>query len=144
VLDANGDIESEVDITKVDYGNSYRSAGVINITNELVKFCEVVNFPQFIVALMKHSALLLAGGYGEEPEDIVAGFNAFEFLVRGCEYEFVEDGMDPFVGLEKQKATMLEDEELVVRIKVNEDEFDQPLNDKSLIVAFLCSTIPVV
>lgn len=152
VIDANGDIESVTDVATMDYGDPYRSAGSINLTNELVEFCGVDKFPQFIVALMKHSANLLAGGYGETPEDIVEGFNRQDFCGCGGDYIFVGEGMKPFVGLEGNSAWFREVENStkpgeftsMVDIEVNGEHFDHVVDGNSDVVAFLCSTIPVI
>ena len=153
VLDANGDVESVQDVTKIDYGDPYRSAGGIKFTNELVEFCGVGMFPKFTVALMKHSAALLAGGYGETPEDIVEGFNRQQFFVFDAEYTFVGEGMEPFVGLTGNSACIHEGLDvtkpeqlgsLVVDITVNDDHFLHTVESNEQMVAFLCSTIPVI
>ena len=152
VLDANGDVESVHDVTEIDYGDPYRSAGGIKFTNELVEFCGVEMFPKFTVALMKHSAALLAGGYGETPEDIVEGFNKQQFFIFGGEYIFVGEGMEPFVGLtgnltnicEVENTTKPGEFSLMVDIQVNEDHFHHTVEGNDQIVAFLCSTIPVI
>lgn len=151
-LDANGDVESEDAPGYVEYGDPYRSAGEITFNNELVEFCGVEAFPQFTVALMKHCAALFAGGYGEKPEDIVAGFNELDFLGAGAEYIFVGDGVEPFVGMagnhawvrEVENSTKPDEQSLMVDIQVNEDHFHHTIEENDQIVAFLCSTIPVV
>lgn len=152
-IDANGEVESESPVGRVDYGDPYRNAGEIKFSYELVEFCGVERFPRFIVALMKHSAALVAGGYGETPEDIVEGFNRLDFFGAGAEYQFVGPGVEPFVGLEGNSAwvrdgvqdqTKPDEVHRMVEVKVNEDSFHDVLEENDKIVAFLCSTIPVI
>lgn len=151
-IDANGEVESEAPAGRVEYGDPYRSAGDIIFDNELVEFCGVEKFPRFVVALMKHAANLFAGGYGEEPTDIVEGFNRREFLIPGARYIFIGEGHEPFVGLSGQYAEVCEvenagkpgEQSLMVVIEVNEDRFEHTIVGDDQIVAFLLSTIPVV
>jgi len=148
VYDSNGDMESATPCNEFAYGDPMKSAGVIPLNDSFVEFCGAERFEEFANAVMRHSAYMLAGGYGETPEEIVSWFSDFSDTDRpyigNGEYKFIED-CDPFNDIKGLIGTvyMSEENTLNVLIGVRKQEFSVPLIDDNDVISFMVSTIPI-
>jgi hypothetical protein len=110
VYDANGNVDYEMDRYHAVYPSVMASAGVIPVDDEFVDFFGEDRFEDGVGAVMRHSANMLAKGYGDSPGDIVglmsdvkrANFmNGVEYLLDGCVGVFTElDGASGVVSRE--------------------------------------------
>jgi len=101
-LDANGSVDRTIPVHRMRYGDPWRQAGEIQISRELIDLCGLQDFDWFLFGLMRHSAGLIAHGFGEDPEEVMSWFDdvaAADYIVGGV-YEVVGPGREPFVGLE--------------------------------------------
>lgn len=152
-IDANGDVERHVPIFGSHHEqNPYRLAGVIPITNEMIRFCGVQNFEKFVYGIMRHVASMIVHGYGEDPEEVVSWFNDFKeqvsdfipYLVDG-KYKIVGPAMEPFSGslIGKVISLIYKDGKLESSIEVAENKFVFPLDNNQIITSFIIATIPI-
>jgi hypothetical protein len=142
VLDANGDVEKTMSVAESRYGDPYRLAGIVPLTDEMVKFCGLKLFDKFAHAVMRHVVRLVVGGWGESPEEVIGLFDNWEeYQYLNGEYEFVDD-VEPFTDLTGVKVTI--DEEKLAHIRVKDKVFDFELDNSEIVTAFMLSTEPVV
>lgn len=147
IIDAQGEIESVVNIASVKYGASWRSAGIILVDDSLVEFCGLENFDFFVYALMRHSVNLIAGGWGETPEEVVGWFKGLgnlDFLLD-IDYQISDPVLEPFLGLQQCKVEVetSSDGGRVGKVIVKEDKFLFDLEDREVLIPFLISVVPV-
>lgn len=145
VLDANGEVESDHPYGRFQFGDLYKSCGVISVNDDFVEFCGEDNFDEFVDAVALHVVNLVALGYGETPDEVVGWFNDLEsksFIVDGGYLFRSEHGQ--FAGLIGRKSRIESDEagELTIVGVVGEEEFKIPMDTKTSIISFVLSTVP--
>lgn len=140
--DFNGDIESKMHASRVDWGEEWVFAGSIKLVDEMVDLCGIENFDKFVYGIMRHVVCLLICGYGESAEEVIGWFDNFE------EYGFVVDGRYKIIGshgdiqdLEGGFINILPDSGSI--IEVNGAEFELDLMDDSIFTSFMIVSQPV-
>ena len=146
VLDFNGDIESVVHASEVEWGDEWRLAGEVKLIDEMAVMAGLENFDRFVFGLTRQIVHLIVCGYGETPEEVIGWASDFvnrEFIVEG-EYRVV-DGHGDFEGLDGNRVLIeiLENNLIVAKVFVREAEFEFNIDDESKFGSFVISTIPV-
>ena len=143
--DANGNLDSSAPRHRAVYPEPMRSAGIIPVDDSFVEFCGQDRFDDFVYAIMRHSANMIARGYGEDPEQVVSWYSnirELEFL-EDVSFKIV-DSVEPFSDMNglKCKVSMNDENILVACIMVNDDFFEVPMDDDNILISFIISSVP--
>ena len=146
VFDINGSVESSIPRERAIYPEHWRSAGIIPVDDDFVEFCGIDRFDETIAAVMRHATYMLAGGYGDEPEDIIEWFTDMreKKFLSGTAYKFIKD-CDPFVDLVGIKGVVNigDDDKFVLKTMVRDTTFDMILDSDKVLTSFMVATVPV-
>lgn len=148
-IDANGDVESIVDVLGWQDVESYRSAGEIPITDEMIAFCGVSLFPRFLHGIMRHVAHLVVLGLGESPEEVVDWFKEYgptfdktKYIVDG-NYRIVGPGTRFFSEMEGLTIRVsTEQDRIVGSVIVLDKSFNFTMDSSEIITDFIICTLP--
>lgn len=145
-IDAQGEVESVVKVASVRYGDPWRLAGTIALDDSLIEFCGVSHFDFFAYSLMRHSTNLIAGGWGDTPEEVLNWFDNLtdlDFLLDTV-YKISAPTMEPFKSLVGQRVEVStsEDGGRIGYVLVKEDKFLFDLEDEDVLIPFLISSVP--
>lgn len=146
VYDANGNIEKEMERHKAAYPPSMKSAGIIPIDDDFVEFCGEGKYEDAVWAVMRHSAHMVAAGYGETPEHIVDLMSKIweRDFINGVSYKF-EKGCPPFedlVGLEGV-VEIGDDDSVKLTVRALGEDYSVPIETDNDLVSFMVSSVPI-
>lgn len=146
VFDFNGEIEREGPASRVKWGEEWRSAGVIELVDEMVVMSGLEHFEAFVNALTRHVVRLLVCGYGDSPGEVIGWFSDFserEFVVEGNYIVVGEHG--EFDGLTGARVLVERSHSgsLLGAIAIRESEFGFDLDDSKLFTSFVIAALPV-
>lgn len=146
VLDVNGNVESSMSRERAIYPSPMRSAGIIPVDDAFVEFVCMDRFEEALEAVLRHSAYMVACGYGDSPEDVVEWFSGLgeADFIDGTSYKFVEEH-EPFIGLCGVSCVAYEDDDygFTIQATIREQEFEFKIESDKSLVSFILSTIPV-
>jgi hypothetical protein len=144
--DANGSVRSSCPRERAVYPATMECAGLIRVDDDFLAFCGEENWEEFLSAVMRHSARMLALGYGDDPEDIVSMFNDLaekEYMV-GSRYIFVGEHGD-FRGLFGRECLVdrMEDGDMLVAHMNIGNGMDVFIDNDNMAVSLMISTDPI-
>lgn len=145
-FDENGEVESRVEVSEVDWGELWRLGGTIGLTEEMIDIAGIDELEEFLFGLMRYAVGLIAKGYGETVSGVVEwftdGFEDRAFIVEG-NYLITE----PWGFLEDLGGAMIEvlygeDGERTSSVVVMGEHYDIDLEDKAVLCSFIKSVSP--
>lgn len=154
-LDANGEEVDRQPMLGASYPEPWRLVGTLEPTATIVEVAGLQDFDWFQFGVLRHAVRLIAGGWGDDPEEVMGWFADLRDgdWIRGGQYRLVGPERGPFRDLggvrllvdDRFEAT---EEERARRVLTgmaqvgvaDEFPFEFPLDE--VLAAFTIATVP--
>lgn len=148
-LNPNGDVASSSSIVHMVYDEPYLQCGTIRVENTWLEECSVMDLDKLIYGVQRHVVRMIAGGWGDTPDEVVTWFNELMegHFIAPAEYEVVGPEHGIFEGLLGNRIRFnereAEDETVTGSIEGFGTSYTFEYEPREIVVPLLISTIPI-